>query len=463
MISPNMICTISRPQNSPRNRNGQRGQSLLLMTGLLVILLGMAAFVIDLGNAYFSSRQLQAATDAAALAGAEDLPNTSAASTAAKYSAVSGSLNAHSNLSTVAMAAGYPQLKCLTSVGVPCLPPAAMNAITVRETATVPTFFARIWGVKTLSIAATATAVARGGSAAPFNVMIVLDTTDSMNSADNSCSIKNSSRLDCAMAGVRSLLTTLSPCASQLSSCGAVTLGNVDNPVDQVGMSVFPGLKNTSQVQYEYDCSSNPTPQIASYAAAPVYSIVPLSSDFRTSDAMTSLNTGSNLVNAARGGKSSCSEGLDAVGGVGTFYADAITQAQSTLLAAARPSTTNVIIVLSDGDAGASKSNMPASKAANQCNQAITAAQAAARAGTWVYTIAYGAPLSGCSTDNSPSVSPCSALQQMASDSTKFFSDQTGSNNSCNSAAHPITGLNQIFQTIGGDLTLARLIPDATK
>ncbi len=54
-------------------------------------------------------------------------------------------------------------------------------------------------------------------------------------------------------------------------------------------------------------------------------------------------------------------------------------------------------------------------------------------------------------------------LQQMASDSTKFFSDQTGSNNACTSAAHPITGLNQIFQTIGGDLTLARLIPDATK
>ncbi len=55
-------------------RNPERGQSLILMAGLLIGLLSMAALVIDLGNVYFSYRQLQAATDAAALAGAEDLP-----------------------------------------------------------------------------------------------------------------------------------------------------------------------------------------------------------------------------------------------------------------------------------------------------------------------------------------------------------------------------------------------------
>lgn len=180
------------PFQNRGERHPERGQSLLLMAGLLVVLLAMAAFVIDLGNAYYSSRQLQAATDAAALAGAEDLPNTTAVTTASKYSAVSGNLNAHMNLGNVSMATGYPQLKCLTTTGVPCLPPANMNAITVKEQASVPTFFARVFGVKTLTIGATATAVARGGSAAPFNVMIVLDTTDSMNSADNSCSIKNS-------------------------------------------------------------------------------------------------------------------------------------------------------------------------------------------------------------------------------------------------------------------------------
>ena len=56
-------------------RNPERGQSFILMAGLLIGLLSMAALVIDLGNVYFSYRQLQAATDAAALAGAEDLPD----------------------------------------------------------------------------------------------------------------------------------------------------------------------------------------------------------------------------------------------------------------------------------------------------------------------------------------------------------------------------------------------------
>ena len=41
----------------------------------LVALLGIAAFAIDVGYAYYAKRQLQSATDAAALAGAQDLPN----------------------------------------------------------------------------------------------------------------------------------------------------------------------------------------------------------------------------------------------------------------------------------------------------------------------------------------------------------------------------------------------------
>ena len=49
----------------------------------LVALLGIAAFSIDVGYAYYAKRQLQSATDAAALAGAQDLPNgTTAIATA---------------------------------------------------------------------------------------------------------------------------------------------------------------------------------------------------------------------------------------------------------------------------------------------------------------------------------------------------------------------------------------------
>ena len=93
--------------------------------------------------------------------------------------------------------------------------------------------------------------------------MLVLDTTDSMNTADTSCDIKGASRLDCAMAGVRTPISTLSPCASSLTSCGSVTKGNVNQPVDEAEIFVFPGLTNTSQVQYEYDCSNTPAPKIS--------------------------------------------------------------------------------------------------------------------------------------------------------------------------------------------------------
>ena len=41
--------------------------------------LGVSAFAIDVGFAYYAKRQLQTATDAAALAGAQDLPNVSLA------------------------------------------------------------------------------------------------------------------------------------------------------------------------------------------------------------------------------------------------------------------------------------------------------------------------------------------------------------------------------------------------
>src|SRR5690242_1957889 len=65
----------------------ERGQVLpLLATGFLVALLGVAALVIDYGQAAHKQRQLQASADAAALAGAQQLPDTAlAASTAQQY------------------------------------------------------------------------------------------------------------------------------------------------------------------------------------------------------------------------------------------------------------------------------------------------------------------------------------------------------------------------------------------
>ena len=73
----------------------------------------------------------------------------------------------------------------------------------------------------------------------------------------------------------------------------------------------------------------------------------------------------------------------------------------------------------------------------NQCQQAISAAQAAATAGTWVYSVAYGSSTgtggsSTCTSDTSgtlANLSSCTAMQDIANspgatpDATKFYSN----------------------------------------
>jgi hypothetical protein len=60
----------------------QRGQSLVLSLVFLTVLVGMAALVVDVGSWYRADRKLQANADAAALAGAQELPANSPAAQA---------------------------------------------------------------------------------------------------------------------------------------------------------------------------------------------------------------------------------------------------------------------------------------------------------------------------------------------------------------------------------------------
>ncbi len=459
-----------------RLRDGQRGQSIVLITFALVALFGAAAIVIDLGRLYYAYQELQAASQAAALAGGAVLsdPTTDPVKTATTYSAASGNLNAYSNLTNVTMAAGYPKLKCLQTLanaGLPCAAyPSGNNAIVVQQQAIVSTTFARVLGFKSWTISATATASAKGGFNGPYNVILIVDTTASMTSSDNNC---GSSRISCALAGVRTLLHSLSPCPAGGSCTSATAL-------DQAGLMVFPGLTSTSEAANDFTCPSK-NPKTTSYNNVPVqpvspYQIVGLSSDYRTSNTASSLNASSHIVIAAGGG--SCS-GVQAPGGQGTFYAGVIDAAQAQLVASARPNTKNVMILLSDGDANANgKPGNPGSgqmagavtsyPASNECHQAITSAHNAAAAGTIVYSVAYGASASsGCSTDSG--ITPCQALQQIASspgtvpNPLNFFSDNsaTGGDKNCTSV-RPTSSLNQIFTQIAADLTVARLIPNNT-
>jgi hypothetical protein len=63
-------------------RKNERGQAIVLMVLSLVVLIGMAALVLDVGHWFRTKRRLQGTADAAALAGAQKLPDDPSAASA---------------------------------------------------------------------------------------------------------------------------------------------------------------------------------------------------------------------------------------------------------------------------------------------------------------------------------------------------------------------------------------------
>ena len=94
-----------------RLRNEQ-GQTLIITVMFLVILLGFCALVLDVGHAYLAQRRLQSSVDAAALAGADSLPDLAAANASANQYGQGGS-NTPNGVDNVQMAVS---MKCLTGV-----------------------------------------------------------------------------------------------------------------------------------------------------------------------------------------------------------------------------------------------------------------------------------------------------------------------------------------------------------
>ena len=343
---------------------------------------------------------------------------------------------------------------------------------------------------------------------------------------------------DCAKQGIAYLLATLLPCAQRTTSCGAAdSTGNVANPIDRVGLIVFPGLCAVARgtcsstlppgsgtgVPAEIGCSAADYTAVSKnitydYSSAPFYGnysnyqAVPFQSDYRQSDSTTSpdpnnpwaaLAPSSNLVKAvgwyqcpahAFPGDSGGNEqyGMQDPGGKGTYYADAILQAGRTFVSAGRPNTHDAIVILSDGDANATARNLANSKldpsGANECQAGINAAEAAESAGVLFFSIAYGAAKKGCSTDTSNSStcnattftnctndSPICAMELMADNhvtNPAFANDYQAEQALCANgtfASDPVhhfyntptgSSFQAAFQSVGNQLTTARLVPD---
>lgn len=80
-------------------KRNEDGQVLVLVALLMVVLVGFAALIIDVGAMYLTKTNMQNAADAAAIAGAQKLPNVSTAKSTAKYYA---ELNGAEQINTTA-------------------------------------------------------------------------------------------------------------------------------------------------------------------------------------------------------------------------------------------------------------------------------------------------------------------------------------------------------------------------
>ena len=556
----------------------RRAVTAVTVALLVPVLVGLAGFSIDIGHLALIQKELQSSTDAAALAGGYNIPVNTAVTTATTYGAGSGDKNTLAGGVSGTMVTGYPKLKCLTTTGVNCVGTelsGGANAIQVSETATVPMWFAQILGFGSYTLTSTSTASARGGIGESLNVMILLDTTQSMSgNTDSGCGLgSTSTRLQCAEAGVQDLLEGLNP------------------SLDYVGLMVFPGLQSTTEASNAATCGqSTSASDLQQYGNSPVYQIAALNNNFKSSSTSKTLNTGSTIALAIGQGGSGCTSGISAPGGEGTYFAAPFEQAQAALVALSStqsPPSQNVIIFLSDGGANATKidtsykawigtcsptcvasttmtvttcspcagststsqqgpltagdtitsgaasgttitsqitgpggctsvgvgsctagttgtyhvsssqkvgsSGTPASMIAaetmslngntypenlDECQQTIDAARAAAAAGTWVYSIAYGADnaTGDCTSDTTAiasgvtvPLSSCTEMGDIANspghipDLTKFYSNGNSGAICTNAlAANSIANLVSLFSNLSINLTEPRLIPNNT-
>jgi Flp pilus assembly protein TadG len=119
----------------------ESGQAVVLSVVWMIVLLGMAGLVIDVGSWYRSQRDLQADADAAALAGAQELPNNTS--------------TASGQATTYALKNGFTLPASGITISGTVVPD---DSITVKVDKNAPTFFAKVFGVATVPVRAEATA-----------------------------------------------------------------------------------------------------------------------------------------------------------------------------------------------------------------------------------------------------------------------------------------------------------------
>jgi len=165
-------------------RSDNRGQTTVLTIVFMVVLLGMSALVLDMGSWYRSDRALQQTADAAALAGAQALPESTGNATglAVEYADKNGGGLGGSGIAFSGSAM-------------------ANDTIKVNMTKQAPGFFSKVFGLKSVTVGAHASARVGTMNEAQYAAPIGVDVKHPMLSGNGCPCFGNPTTLDLEKVG----------------------------------------------------------------------------------------------------------------------------------------------------------------------------------------------------------------------------------------------------------------------
>lgn len=391
-----------------RKQNREGGQALVLFTLMLAVLLVFGMLVIDGGFFMEKRRQAQNVVDAAALAGAQELPDdpAAAANMARQYATLN---NFDPNDLTITF-------ECTDKAASVCSPATGKyDTILVSARTTSPVFLGPMlsvigagntcWksGCSTTVSAGACRGICGAGSSA-VDAVLAIDHTGSMKDIE----------LQNAKDGAKQLMTVF------------------DASVHRIALAVTPPVH-----------ANNPCDTVETWKDADLEWLpVSLSSDYQGAIPHV-LNVNSNLVK-----EMNCLDlagGSSDVPGPHTDLAEPVVAAMNELLANGRPDATRGIVLLTDGAANvyADPAAAAAAGALGPCDYAYKMATLAKSYGLEIYTIGYGVD-ENCTKESATSPwrnkSAQELLRRMATDDDHFYNQPRTAD------------LDPVFQAIGASL-----------
>lgn len=407
----------------------ERGQTLPIVALFLVVLLGFAALTIDVGNVLLHKRRLQAAVDLASLSAAQKLPDTAAARTEADAFT-------RTNWSTRTTLPVDPAATTGCMVAGCSVP----DKLSIDATAAVPTYFAKLFGLDSMTVRAKASACGPCETTVKkFDVMVVLDRSYSM-CLDSRNGFNGCYDLKQAVDGIKSLLKFFDPVNDQV---GLTLLSSADTASPTAGLgtppcdTADPSDPNRGQGPFFASAGDFMDGTPSDHDS---WVVAPLSRTFKNDDG--SLNDSSPIMST-----------LDCVKSkYWTPIAPAISEATNALVTTGRSdsSVTKVMVFLGDGGANVQPMRRDGGTATATrswytptdgndlmpCHDAVAQAAKAKAAGIEVFSIGYDLNASSANTcfrDNHPNngsyvepgITAKETMQQIATDVGHFYGKAT--------------------------------------